>query len=383
MMSYRLITACLTFALLATSAFAQDKPLLVYVGTYTGPQSQGIYLLRMDPTSGKLTAPELAAQVANPTFLTIHPNHRFLYAISEIGNFAGKPAGAVNAFAIDPQTGHLKPLNQQSSGGPGPCHITLDPAKRNTLVANYGGGSVAVLPIAEAGRLNEPICFIQHQGSGPNRKRQEGPHAHSINLSPDGRYAIAADLGLDKLLVYRFNPATGLLTPNDPPAAQLAPGSGPRHFTFHPNGQYAYVINELSSTVTAFTYDANRGRLTEIQTLSTLPSDFKGDNYPAEVQVHPSGKFLYGSNRGHNSIVIFSIDAQSGKLALVGHQSTQGKNPRNFGIDPSGSFLLAANQDSASIVVFRIDARTGQLTPTGTVANVPQPVCVKFLQGQQ
>ncbi|HEX2972738.1 MAG TPA: lactonase family protein [Tepidisphaeraceae bacterium] len=339
MPSYRLMVAYLTcFFSWVLPCLAQDQPLPLYVGTYTGPKSQGIYLLHLNPTTGQLDTPVLAAQVPNPTFLTIHPQRSFLYAISEIGSFAGKPAGAVSAFAIDPQTGQLRLLNQQSSGGPGPCFITLDPTGGNVLVANYGGGSVAALPLLANGQLDQPSAFIQHQGSGPNPKRQEGPHAHSINLSPDGRYAFAADLGLDKVLIYQFDPAQGTLTPHTPPAAPLPPGSGPRHFTFHPNGQFAYVINELASTVTAFTYDAKLGRLTPMQTLPTLPADFKGENATAEVQIHPSGKFLYGSNRSHDSLAIFALDPQTGKLTAIGHQSTQGRWPRNFTIDPSGRF---------------------------------------------
>ena len=354
------------------------QTLLVYVGTYTGPKSKGIYLLRMDLASGALTAPEVAAEVANPSFLAVHPSRRFLYAVGEIGNFAGRKSGAVSAFAIDPESGKLKLLNQQPSGGTGPCHLTVDGAGKNVLAANYSSGSVCVLPIGEDGRLAEPSEVVQHKGSGPNPKRQEGPHAHSVNLDPAGRFAFAADLGLDKIMVYRFDPAKGKLAPNDPPAASVAPGAGPRHFAFHPTGRFAYVINEMASTVTAFAYDANAGRLSELQTVSTLPAGFTGSSTTAEVQVHPSGRFLYGSNRGHDSIAVFGIDARTGKLTAVGHQPTQGKTPRNFGIDPTGTYLLAANQGSGNLVVFRIDPKSGELKPTGVTAEVPSPVCVKF-----
>ena len=257
--------------------------------------------------------------------------------------------------------------------------MTVDRAGKNVLVANYGGGSVACLPIKEDGSLGEATSFIQHEGSGPNPKRQQGPHAHSINVDAANRFAVAADLGLDKLLVYRLDAAAGKLTPNDPPFVAMAPGAGPRHFAFHPGGRYAYAINELNSTVTAMTYDADRGVLKAIQSITTLPEGFAGVNYPAEVQVHPSGKFVYGSNRGHDSIATFAVDAATGKLTSVAHEPTQGKNPRNFGIDPSGRYLLAANQDGNNVVVFRIDAKTGKLTPTGSSIQVTAPVCIKML----
>ena len=360
-------------------AVAKPGTLRVYVGTYTWKESKGIYVLELDLATGKLSAPELAAEATNPTFLAVHPSQRFLYAVGEIGSFKGRPSGSVSAFAIAPETGKLKPLNQQPSGGGGPCHVTVDKEGKNLLVANYGGGSVAVLPIAADGSLREPSCVIQHKGTGPDKSRQEGPHAHSINLDPAGRFAFAADLGLDKLLVYSFDPAKGTLTPNDPPAASVAPAAGPRHFAFHPTGRFAYVINEMAATVTAFAYDPERGALKELQTVPTMPADFTERRSTAEVVVHPSGKFLYGSNRGHDSIAIFGIDAETGKLTPAGHQSTLGKEPRNFAVDPTGAWLLAANQNSNSVVVFRIDPATGALTPTGVKADIPAPVCVRFV----
>jgi 6-phosphogluconolactonase len=372
--------------LLISTAFAEPaaaepkmERLRVYVGTYTQRGSKGIYRFDFDPASGKLTSRAVAAEAKNPSFVAIDPNQRFLFAVSEVDNIDGKSSGAVNAFAIDRGTGDLTLLNQQPSGGAGPCHLVVDRAGKHVLVANYGGGSVAVLPIASDGRLGKATAFIQHTGSGPNPQRQERPHAHSINLDAANRFAVVADLGLDKLFVYRFDAAKGTLTPNEPPYVSIAPGSGPRHFAFHPNGRNAYVINELASTVTAFHYDSDRGILEPLQTISTLPSDFKGKNYTAEVQVHPSGRFLYGSNRGHNSIAVFAIDPATGKLTATGHQSGQIKTPRNFGIDPTGSHLLVANQDSDSIVVFRIDAAIGELRPTGITAEVPVPVCVKMM----
>jgi 6-phosphogluconolactonase len=255
----------------------------------------------------------------------------------------------------------------------------VDKEGKNVLVANYGGGSVAALPIQADGRLREASSFIQHKGSSVNPKRQEGPHAHSINLDTANRFACAADLGLDQVLVYQFDATKGTLTPHTPPFAAVAPGAGPRHFAFHPSGRYAYVINEMNSTVTAFTYDAQQGTLKELHTLSTLPAGFKGNNSTAEVQVHPSGKFLYGSNRGHDSIAIFTIDQDTGRLTAAGHELTQGRTPRNFGIDPTGSYLLAANQATDTIVVFRIDPQTGNLKATGQTVSMPTPVCVKFV----
>ena len=353
--------------------------LLVFVGTYTSGKSRGIYVYRMDLASGKLTSAGVASGIANPSFLAVHPGRRFLYAVNEVRDFAGEKSGAVSAFSIDEKTGRLTLLNQQPSGGAGPCHLVVDSTGRNVLAANYGGGSVTVIPVRDDGRLGSPTAFVQHQGSSVNPKRQRGPHAHAIVLDAANRFAFAADLGLDKILVYRFDPAKGTLVPNQVPSASVAPGSGPRHFAFHPNGRYAYVINELSSTVIAFGYNAERGTLKTLQTVSTLPEGFEGKSTTAEVVVSPSGQFLYGSNRGHDSIVIFAIDQQTGQLTLVGHEPTQGKSPRNFNIDPTGTYLLAANQGSDTVVVFRIDPNTGDLSPTGNVLSVPKPVCIEMI----
>lgn len=353
--------------------------LWVYVGTYTGRVSKGIYRFEMDLATGRLTDKALAGETANPSFLAIHPSQRFLYAVGELANFGGKKTGAVSAFAIDPKTGDLKLLNQQSSKGPGPCYLVTDRQGKHVLAANYGGGSVCVLPVGADGRLGEATAFIQHHGKGADPKRQEAPHAHSINLDAANRFAFVADLGLDKIMVYRFDGAKGTLTPNDPPAASVAPGAGPRHFAFHPDGHHAYVINEMKSTVTAFGYDPEHGVLKSLQSISTLPNGYSGNTTTAEVQVHPSGKFLYGSNRGHDSIAVFAIDPRSGELSFVAHQTHHIKTPRNFGIDPTGTYLVVANQDGNSLVVFRIDPKTGVLTPTGTEVEVPMPVCVKMM----
>jgi 6-phosphogluconolactonase len=352
---------------------------LVYIGTYTGPQSQGICVYKFETGSGRLTPLGLAAESANPTFLVVHPNHRFVYAVNEIGDYGDQKSGAVSAYALDRKTGKLTLLNQVSSGGIDPCYIALDRTGKYALVANYTSGSVAAFPLLADGRLGNASAFVQHAGHGVNPERQEGPHAHSINLSPDNRFAIAADLGLDELLVYRFDATKGTLAANDPPFVKVPAGSGPRHFTFHPNGKFAYTIEEMGSSVTAFSYDAVSGILHPLHTLSTLPKDFKGRNDSAEVQVHSSGQFLYGSNRGHDSIAVFAIDAVQGTLTLVEFVPTRGKEPRNFGIDPTGAYLIAANQNSNTLVVFEIDAKTGGLTATGQVLEIQAPVCVKFV----
>jgi 6-phosphogluconolactonase len=354
---------------------------LAYIGTYTAPgKSRGIYVARFDAKTGKLGTPELAAETQRPSFLAIHPNRKFLYAIGELADAGGKKGGAVSAFAIDAASGKLTLLNQASSGGPGPCHVTVDKAGRNALVANYGGGSCAVLPIQADGRLSEPSCFVQHVGSSVNPKRQAGPHAHAINLDAVNRFAFVPDLGLDKVMIYKFDGAKGCITPNDPAFGAVPPGSGPRHIAFHPSQKSAYVINEMLCTMTAFRYDAARGALTEIQTLSTLPAgeSVQAGYSTAEVEVHPNGKFLYGSNRGHDTIAVFTI-AADGKLSLIQNEPTQGKMPRHFTLDPTGRWLLAEHQSSDSIVVFSVDPKTGKLKPAGQTVEVGSPVCVQFL----
>lgn len=351
----------------------------VFIGTYTGPNSEGIYHAELDLKAAKLMAPVLAAKTMNPSFLAIHPSGKFLYAVGELSEFEGQPTGAVTAFAIDMSSGALQELNRSSSRGTGPCHIVVDKAGKNVLIANYGGGSAAVLPLQEDGKLKPAAGFQQHKGTSVNPQRQEGPHAHSINLDPANKFAFVADLGLDQVLVYKYDGATGAITPNTPPFAKVAPGAGPRHFAFHPSGQYAYVINELFSTMTAFSYDASQGKLTEIQTVSTLPADFKKDSYTAEVVVHPNGQFVYGSNRGHDSLAIFKIDANTGKLTTVGIQPTGGKTPRNFAIEPTGNYLIAGNQGSNTATLFSINQATGELKQIGEPIPVPSPVCFRFL----
>jgi|YNPNPStandDraft_1061719.scaffolds.fasta_scaffold20340_2 6-phosphogluconolactonase len=356
-------------------ASPSEQELLVYIGTYTHGRSEGIYRGRLDLATGEFTLSGLAARVNHPSFLAIHPRGRFLYAVNE----GDGGEGAVSAFSLDPSTGALTFLNQQSSRGAGPCHLSVDRTGRWVLVANYGSGSVALLPLQDDGRLGEATDFIQHEGASINPQRQEGPHAHSITLDPANRYALAADLGLDQIRLYQLDPGRGKLLPHDPPAVAVKGGAGPRHLAFHPNGRYVYLINELDNTLIAFAYEASRGALREIQTVSTLPSDFQGISYCADVQVAPSGRFVYGSNRGHDSIVVCAVEEATGRLTVIDYTPTQGKFPRHFAIDPTGTFLLAANQDSDNLVVFRIDPDSGRLSPTGQVVEVPTPVCVKMI----
>jgi 6-phosphogluconolactonase len=374
----------LTLLLAAASEGAAPPPpageVLVYIGTYTGAKSRGIYLARLDLATGRLSAPELTAESENPSFLALHPDRALLFAANEIGTFEGQKAGSVSAFAIDDATGRLRALNRASSRGADPCHLVVDRSGRNLLVANYSGGSVASLPIGPDGQLRPASAFVQHAGSSANPNRQKAPHAHAVGLDGGNRLALVADLGLDKLLLYRFDADRGTLAPSDPPSAPLKPGAGPRHFAFHPDGKRLYVVNEIDLTVTAFAFSAETGALTEQQTLSTQPAGFviRPEDSTAEIAVHPGGRFLYASNRGTDTIAVFSIEAATGRLAPVAHVPTGGRTPRNFAIDPSGRYLLAANQKSDSVVVFRIDPETGRLTPAGSTIEVGAPVCLVF-----
>ncbi len=354
------------------------REFLVYFGTYTGRKAAGIYVSRFDAATGRLTAPELAAATPSPSFLALHPNRRFLYAVNETSVYPESGAGAITAFAIEGASGKLRLLNQQSSRGSSPCHLTVDRSGRRLLAVNYGSGSVVAYSLRPDGSLGELSAFIQHSGAGAMRGRQEGPHAHSVHISPDNRYALVADLGADGIFSYRFDPASGALAPAGQALTKVAPGSGPRQLDIHPTGRYVYAINELSSTITVFSYDAARGALTELQTVPTLPKGFTGANAAAAVQAHPNGRFLYGSNRGHDSIVVFAIDRRKGTLTYSGNTPTGGRTPRSFSIDPAGRFLIAANQGSGNAVVFRIDRKTGRLAPTGESVAVGEPVCVTF-----
>ncbi len=357
---------------------AEDALIRVYVGTYTRGESEGIYLLYLNPQTGELTGPELVATLPNPAFLARHPEQPWLYAVSEVGDFQGERTGGVYAFRIEPSTGRLKELNTQPSGGATACHLSLDRTGRYVLVANYSAGNASVFPVRADGRLGESSDLVQHAGSSVDPRRQRGPHAHWIQTDPSNRFAWIADLGLDRVMIYRFDAERGRLRPHDPPWVSLAPGAGPRHAVFHPSGEWAYVINELDSTITALEYSPQEGVARALQTVSTLPDDFAGDNTTAEIRIHPSGRFLYGSNRGHDSLAVLAIDAETGRLQPVAHVSTGGTIPRNFEIAPGGRFLLAANQGSDSLVVFRIDSMTGRLVPTGHRAAISMPVCVRM-----
>jgi 6-phosphogluconolactonase len=357
---------------------ASSASYLVYVGTYTGPASKGIYVFRFDPSTGGATEPLLAAETKNPSFLAADPGGHFLYAVNEVSDYEGKKSGAVTAFSVGGE-GTLKFLNQVPSQGVGPCHVSLDKAGRHVLVANYDSGSVAVFPVTKDGKLGEATASIQHVGHGADPQRQEAAHAHQIRTSPDNHFVIAADLGLDQLLIYKFDSKKGTLTPNNPPYAKVEDASGARHFAFTPDGHFLYVLEEMRSAVSAFAYDAASGTLSHLQTISNVPDDFRGTKEAAEIVVHPSGKFLYASNRGHDSIAVFAI-AADGKLSNVEYARTEGKTPRGFALDPTGSYLLVGNQESNNIVIFRVDPKTGRLTVTGQPVHVPSPVSVEFVR---
>jgi 6-phosphogluconolactonase len=362
----------------------------VYIGTYTDPilfgtgkilegKGEGIYVYRMDPVSGAMQLIRTNTGITNPSYLAFDTGCSRLYAVNELKSYQGEPTGTVSAFAVNSKTGQLTFLNKKPTRGTDPCHLTLDATGKYVLLANFMSGSVSVLPIQTDGSLGDASDFIQHQGSSVDPNRQQGPHAHAVTLDEANRYAFVPDLGLDKTLIYRFDVESGKLEPNEAPQVAVKPGAGPRHLVFHPNGRYAYLINELDSTIAAYQYDRDKGQLAEIQTISTLPADYRGSSTCADVHVSPSGEFLYGSNRGHDSIVIYKINPSTGRLSCIGHESTRGNTPRNFAIDPAGNFLLAANQDSDTIVTFRIDPQTGKLSPTGQVTEVPTPVCVKII----
>lgn len=357
-------------ALVGGAVHFPARELTLFVGTYTSGRSEGIYVYRMDQSSGSLQRVS-AINSENPSFLALAPSKRFLYAVNETAT------GAVSAFKIDPTSHELTFLNQQPSEGADPCHLMVDSHRKCVLVANYTGGNVAVLPIQPDGSLSASTDVEQHQGTGP-RQQQKGPHAHCIKLDRANRYAYAADLGSDKIMIYRFLRAGAQLEPAPQPFAALHPGAGPRHLTLHPNSRYLYVINELDSSITTFRCNPVTGTLTAFESVSTLPRDFTGTSYCADIHVSRSGRFLYGSNRGHNSIVVFAIDPRNSRLNLVEHVSTEGKWPRNFTIDPSGRFLLVANQHTDNVVTYHINPQTGRLTPTGHTAEIPVPVCLQF-----
>jgi 6-phosphogluconolactonase len=356
---------------------ASKRKFLVYVGTYTDHGSKGIYAYRFDAKTGQSTPLGLAAESTQPSFLTVDASGHYLYAVNEIESYEGQPTGAVSAFAIDSASGKLSLLNQVSSRDGGPAHIALDRTGEYALISNYARGSVAVLPVQKDGRLGEASAFVQHHGAGVDKERQEQPHAHAVAMSSDNRFALVADLGLDQVFTYSFDSAKGTMG-QDPHITKANPGAGPRHLVFNLSGKLLYVINELQSSITTYAYDAANGGLRELSTISTLPDGFSGHSAAAEIALHPSGKFLYASNRGPDSIAVFSIAAE-GTLSHVEFAPVSGKTPRNFAIDPTGSWLLVGDQESDKVVVFRINHKSGRLTPTGQVLQISYPACVTFV----
>ena len=358
----------------------------VYVGTYTGSDSKGIYEYRFEAGTGRLTPMGVAAEIANPSFVVTDPSHHHLYAVTELterGPNAYKDNGTISSFSIDSKTGSLTFLNKVSSGGGGPCHLVVDRSGKILFVANYGSGNVASFALEPDGRIGAMTGLDQHSGSSIDPRRQQGPHAHAVVLSPDNRFLFVPDLGLDRILIYRVDEAKRAFTLNDPSFVSVKPGLGPRHFVFGAEARFAYAVCEMGSSVVAFSYDRQSGKLTSIQTISTLPSDFSGQDNSAEIQVGPWGRFLYASNRGDDSITVFQIDVKSGLLNKIQIVPTQGKMPRNFVIDPTGRYLLAANQNSNDLVVFTIDSESGKLAPTTQTANVSAPVSILFVPAQE
>ncbi|UCF97914.1 MAG: lactonase family protein [Spirochaetaceae bacterium] len=365
--------------------------LLVYIGTYTEKirfgtgqifkgKGEGIHICKMDPASGSWQPYAVTRGVKSPSYLAFHPGRRFLYAVNELKEHEGRATGTLSAFTVDAASGELRFINKAATHGTDPCHLSVDRTGRYVLVSNFASGSVAVLPIRADGGLEEASDVVQHTGSSSDPVRQSGPHAHSVTLDATNRFVYVPDLGLDRLMIYRFDAKRGKLKAHDQPWLETKPGAGPRHFVFHPGNSFAYLINELDSTILSLRYHGERGILEEIQTVPTLPDSFRGHSSCADIHVHPSGRYLFGSNRGHDSIVIYEIDENRGTLNYVAHEPTGGKTPRNFVIDPKGTFLFAANQDSDNVVHFRIDQQTGRISPSGEVTNVPTPVCLKILQ---
>ncbi len=371
-------TAALVAGCSATSSDDDGEALMLYVGTYSRGGSRGIYRVSMNVANGRLRIENSFPGLQNPAFLAIDPTNRYLFAVSETGEYEGARVGSVASHAIDAATGNLVRISQQPSGGAAPVHVSVAADASFILVANYNGGNVAMLPVDDAGALAPPSSIRQHTGSSVNPQRQERPHAHSIYLDKDERFALAVDLGTDEIRVYRIDRDSNALVPTNPPAYATQPGAGPRHLVFHPNGRRVFVINELSNSITSFDYDTQTGALSPIATVSTLPAGFSGFNTCAEIRMSASGRFVYGSNRGHDSIAVFALDDATGTLTPVQHVSTGGRTPRNFEIDPTGRYLIAANQDSNNLVVFSIDSETGMLEATGETLTIPAPVCVRF-----
>ena len=362
------------------AAVAQDN--LVFFGTHSVGAKKGISVAHFNSETGVLTKPELVVEAPAPAYFIIHPDGKHLYACNSNDFAKGYTGQTITAYSIDPKNGNLTLLNQQSSGSADPSYICMDASKRFVLVANYKGGSVAVITLKPDGSLGEITANIKHTGRSVDTVRQTQPYVHSIKLDPTNHFALVADLGLDKLFVYRFNSETGSLEPNDSPFAAVAPGSGPRHIAFHPNGKFVYLINEIACTIITYAWDSTTGKLIELQTSSTLPSDFKGKNTCAEIEVYPNGKFLYASNRGHESLAVFAIDSTNGKISLLEHIPTQGHWPRNFSFDPTNKWLIVTNHNSDNAMVFKVDDKSGHLTPVGNPVPIAYPFCIRFLPVQ-
>jgi 6-phosphogluconolactonase len=363
-------------ALLTAAPATAEEP-LVFISAFAAGEDGAIHAFQLDRKTGQLKPVHRTAGVENPFFLAVSPDQRFLYSI-HARKFGGKDHEQVAAYAIEGRTGRLKLLNRQSALGSAACYLDVDATGKTVLVANYATGSVASLPVREDGSLGEAASFIQHAGSSVDPARQEGPHAHSIVVSPENRFAYAADLGLDQVLIYRLDAAKAKLSPNQRPPAKTPPGAGPRHLTFHPNGKHLYVINELSNSVTVFDYDSQSGSLVERQTIPTLPKEFHGKSYCADLKITPDGRFLYGTNRGHDSIAEYRI-GEDGRLTLIGIEPSLGKGPQNLAIVPGGELLLCANMPGNNVAVFRIDPRTGGLTSVGPPVSMPSPSCIRVL----
>ncbi len=381
-MNFSLIATAFAFALITSAAVAGDN-YLVYFGTNTNAKngSKGIYVARFNSSSGDLAKPELAVEAGNPGFLSIHPSKKYLYAIGDVTTPDGKKGGGISSFSIEANTGKLTLLNQQSAIGSGPCHVNVDATGKMAVLANYGSGSVASYAIGAEGKVSEAASFIQHEGSSLDPKRQKGPHAHSVNFSPDNRFVFACDLGLDKVLIYKVDPATGKMTPNEPAFAKTPAGGGPRHLAFHPSGKFVFVNNEMAMTETVFAYDTANGAMTEVQTVSTLPEADRGKPgfSTAETLAHPNGKNVYVSNRTHDTIAVFNCDPATGKLTLIQNVPVEGQIPRNICLDPTGKWLIAAHQNSGTAALFNVEAESGKLSFTGTKIEVPGSICVRFL----
>lgn len=363
---------------------------LILIGTYTEPirfgtgkilegKGQGIYAFSLDPASGEMIEVGLTEDVPNPSYLALDPTRKFLYVVNEMKEFEGAATGTASAFSVDPSSGELRFLNRKPIHGTDPCHLTVHKTGKYVLVANFMSGSVCVLPILEDGSLGDATDVTQHRGSSIDPVRQSGPHAHAVIQDESGGYVFVPDLGLDKLMIYRFHVGSGTLEPSDPSWIEVSPGAGPRQLALHPQGKYCYLINELDSTITALEYDLSKGLMRSLQTISTLPAHCEEASTCAELQISPSGKFLYGSNRGHDSIATYAIDQKTGTLTLIGHEDTQGRTPRHFAISPGGEILVVANQDSDNLVSFKLSPFSGELLRTGHSVHVPTPVCVTFL----